>query len=296
MNHSTGEHAEKKRCHKKLFNKSLGKKLKELGIMHKKNCYRMSLIVFPWIALFLFGCAASGPGVLEEEPVSSEADIDQLLGLSDTAAREGDDSIQEDDVLRLLGVREESEAGTSRTETSTYTPPDSRQRTSSGTREASADQTLSRTEASSAESRTTESASGTSTGMTQPEWRAASFQDRYEEARQDYLARRYREAIQKFEALLAADTNHPLSDNCQYWIGESYYGLGNYQQAIIAFEKVFSFRRSNKDDDSQLKLGICYLRLNDRERARIEFQKLIDNYPTSEYVSMAQRYLSQIGS
>ncbi|HHS14076.1 MAG TPA: tetratricopeptide repeat protein [bacterium] len=263
--------------------------------MDKKLCYGTSLIVFLGIALFLFGCAASGPGMREETSVSSEADIDQLLGLSDTAARDGDDSIQEDDVLRLLGVREESEAGTSRTETSTYTPPASQQRASSGARETKADPTLSRTEASGAERKAAESASGISTRKTQPEWRATSFQDRYEEARQDYLARRYREAIQKFEALLAIDTNHPLSDNCQYWIGESYYGLGNYQQAIIAFEKVFSFRRSNKDDDAQLKLGLSYLRLNDRERARIEFQKLIDNYPTSEYVSMARRYLSQIG-
>ena len=89
------------------------------------------------------------------------------------------------------------------------------------------------------------------------------------------------------------NNRHSLSDNCQYWIGESYYALGNYQQAITAFQNVFTFSNSNKDDDAQLKLGICYIRLNDEEQAKREFEKLVNNYPTSEYVNIAKRYIAQ---
>jgi TolA-binding protein len=67
--------------------------------------------------------------------------------------------------------------------------------------------------------------------------------------------------------------------------------MENYRQAIIAFEKVFSFPKSNKDEDSQLKLGLCYLRLDDKERAKIELQKFIDSYPSSEHVSIAKRWI-----
>ncbi len=84
-----------------------------------------------------------------------------------------------------------------------------------------------------------------------------------------------------------------MSDNCQYWIGESYYDMGNYEQAIISFEQVFSFTNSNKDDDAQLKLGICYHKLNNQEKAKEEFQRLITYYPDSEYVSIARSYLNK---
>ena len=86
----------------------------------------------------------------------------------------------------------------------------------------------------------------------------------------------------------------PLSDNCQYWIGESYYGLRNYNQAIAEFEKVFSFANSNKIDDAQLKLGVCYLRLGDKAQARNEFDRLLSAYPSSEYKPVAQRYIARL--
>jgi TolA-binding protein len=70
--------------------------------------------------------------------------------------------------------------------------------------------------------------------------------------------------------------------------------MGNYQEAILSFEKVFAFTNSNKDDAAQLKLGLCYMHLNDNIKAKTELQKLINDYPTSEYVSMAKRLIAKI--
>ena len=122
----------------------------------------------------------------------------------------------------------------------------------------------------------------------------SDFKSKYDDALKQYRAKKYQDAISIFSELLVSDAENALSDNCQYWIGESYYGLRNYNQAITEFEKVFLFPSSNKVDDSQLKLGLCYFRLGDKEQARAEFDRLIANYPTSEYKATAQKYLTQL--
>ena len=106
--------------------------------------------------------------------------------------------------------------------------------------------------------------------------------------------RKYRDALAVFEALLATDTNNDYSDNAQYWIGECYFAMGRYKEAILAFEKVFTFRYSNKNDYAQFKIGQCYFMLGDKQRARQEFQQFIDNYQKSELIPRAQGYLAQL--
>jgi len=116
---------------------------------------------------------------------------------------------------------------------------------------------------------------------------------RYQQALDTYHQHEYQQALNEFEQLLASDMNNDLSDNAQYWIGECYYAMGRYQEAIMAFEKVFTFRFSNKNDYAQFKIGQSYFKLGDKERANQEFQQLIDTYPDSELVPRARAYLSK---
>ncbi len=252
--------------------------------------------------IFIAGCAATGPAYQQERPAGEGvADIDELLGIAEEKVeqKESSDTIPEDDVLRLLGVEEKTTA------VDTLTAGQEKAQLDSTVHELATRSTeyekktedlkkkVSEQDSTLKALRKAESGS-TSKEKSVASWKRLPFEQRYQEARRDYLARRYREAIQKFEALLMESSTNPLSDNCQYWIGESYYGMGKYEEAIVAFEKVFSFRQSNKDADAQLKLGLCYMRLNDTAKARVEFQKLIDNYPTSEYVNIARRFLDKI--
>ncbi len=124
---------------------------------------------------------------------------------------------------------------------------------------------------------------------------SGDFDSQYQRALGQYQSGRYQESIGLFNALLARSMTHALSDNCQYWIGECYYALRNYRQAIVEFEKVFTFPQSNKDPDSQLKLGLCYWNLGDTARAKEEFNRLLVNFPDSEYSSRARSYLAQLG-
>ena len=118
------------------------------------------------------------------------------------------------------------------------------------------------------------------------------YQMRYQEGLDLFHARNYKQAVDVFENLIASDANNNLSDNAQYWVGESHYALGQYKKAIIDFEKVFTFPKSNKNPDAQFKLGLCYVRLGDGAKAREEFQRLIDVYPESNYVARAQEHLA----
>jgi len=94
--------------------------------------------------------------------------------------------------------------------------------------------------------------------------------------------------------LVSVDQTNDLADNSQYWLGECLYGKREYKQAILEFGKVFSFPGTDKDDDAQLKLALCYQNIGNIDKARSEFQKIIDYFPGSEYYPKAKNALKQL--
>jgi len=116
------------------------------------------------------------------------------------------------------------------------------------------------------------------------------FMGGYQKARSLFESFNYQEAIATFEDLLSQYPNHPLADNCQYWIGECYYGLKQYQKAILEFQKVFAYSQADKHDDAQLMIGLSYIKLGERDRANAEFKTFLNTYAGSEYTAIAKRY------
>ena len=98
-------------------------------------------------------------------------------------------------------------------------------------------------------------------------------------------------SLNGFNYLIQVDNNHDLADNCQYWIGEVYYALNDYRRSIKEFEIVSSFPGTNKADDAQFKIGLCYMNIGQIDRARQEFNNLLEFYPNSEYYKRTQDYL-----
>lgn len=111
----------------------------------------------------------------------------------------------------------------------------------------------------------------------------------YREAREQYGDRQYEMALGRFTEILVADPQSSLADNAQYWIGECYYGLGKFRQALTEFTKIFAYDRTEKADDAQLKIARCYLSLGEKDEAVSAFEKLLDEYPESEYVGVARK-------
>ena len=118
------------------------------------------------------------------------------------------------------------------------------------------------------------------------------FQEKYIESLGAYQNGDMEKSLDGFKYLLTIQSNYDLLDNCQYWIGEIYFKMKKYHSAIIEFEKVFDYVNSNKYDDSLYKLSKCYINLNNDKQANFELNKLINNYPNSEYVKKAKLILN----
>ena len=117
----------------------------------------------------------------------------------------------------------------------------------------------------------------------------------YQGALYYYRHKQYDRALAEFDRLLREAPMSEWSDNAQYWKGECYYGLRQYQQALIEFTKVFAFSNTDKADDSQLKIARCHLALDERDRALAALRKLVDEYPDSEYVPTAREQIKHLG-
>tara|TARA_Y100001935_G_C17293946_1_gene505035 strand:- start:44 stop:1027 length:984 start_codon:yes stop_codon:yes gene_type:complete len=127
-----------------------------------------------------------------------------------------------------------------------------------------------------------------------PKMSDAEYRNLYSEYYRFYINEDYDSSIEGFKDLLLADKTHDLSENCQYWMGEAYFAKGEYDIALETFKRVFNFPNEKKEDDAQLKIGICYIKLGDNSKAKKELQNYIDQYPRGEFVSKAKSYLTQL--
>ncbi|HOT97262.1 MAG TPA: tol-pal system protein YbgF [bacterium] len=123
---------------------------------------------------------------------------------------------------------------------------------------------------------------------------SGGFSYNYEEALRAFYARDYNKAASIFSSLLTGYPNHTLASNCQYWIGECFFALRDYQQASAAFQAIFNYQNTTKKDDATLMLGRCFFALNDKTNARDYFQAVIDKYPGSEYIEKARQWLRRL--
>jgi len=116
---------------------------------------------------------------------------------------------------------------------------------------------------------------------------------KYIESLSQYQNSEWDLSLNGFNYLIQVDSNHDLADNCQYWIGEVYYALTDYRRSIKEFEKVSTFPGTNKSDDAQFKMGLCYMNIDQIDKAKQEFKNLLEFHPNSEYYKRAQEYLKQ---
>jgi tetratricopeptide (TPR) repeat protein len=74
----------------------------------------------------------------------------------------------------------------------------------------------------------------------------------YRDALERVRGRRYKEAIDVFQWLLLQNPSDTLASNCEYWVGESYFGLADYRRAYSAFKRVTLYSGSTKRNDAIL--------------------------------------------
>jgi len=114
----------------------------------------------------------------------------------------------------------------------------------------------------------------------------------YNDALNNYFNNDYLEAIQEFRVLIGREPYGAYADNAQYWIGECYYSMEDFESAIKEFERVFAFPDNNKSDHALFKIAISYQQLGRYLKARENMTRFLNDYPESELVSQAHDFLA----
>jgi len=119
--------------------------------------------------------------------------------------------------------------------------------------------------------------------------------DLYKEAYETYQKGDYDGARRKFEAFLKQYPNTELSDNAQFWIGETYYGKKDYEKAILEYEKAIAkYPEGDKIPSALLKQAFAFLELGDKTNGRNLLKRVMERYPNSEQADMAKKRLDTI--
>ncbi|HOD66870.1 MAG TPA: tol-pal system protein YbgF [candidate division Zixibacteria bacterium] len=105
----------------------------------------------------------------------------------------------------------------------------------------------------------------------------------------------HEQAIQAFQAFLTACPSHELAENAYYWIGESYYSLGKYPEAIAQLELLLkTFKASPNTSRALFKLGRSQEELGKKKEARQTFQRLVDDHPGTLEAEQAKERLKNL--
>ena len=95
-------------------------------------------------------------------------------------------------------------------------------------------------------------------------------------------------AIQYFANLHLINADKNVSDNVAYWMADSYQQLGDIDNAMIYLDMVIEKNNSEHIDDALIKKGLLHRKRGEKDQSLVVFNKLVNNYPKSEYVKLAR--------
>jgi tol-pal system protein YbgF len=96
----------------------------------------------------------------------------------------------------------------------------------------------------------------------------------------DFLKRNdYGRGEAALRQFLQKNPKDPLAGNAQYWLGETFYVRGNYQQAAVEFMSGYqTYPKGGKGPDNLLKLGLSLEKLNQNDGACTAFGRITKDY------------------
>lgn len=104
-------------------------------------------------------------------------------------------------------------------------------------------------------------------------------------------------AIARFTEFLKKHPKSSLAANAQYWIGECYYALRKFDQAIIEFDVVRrKYPEADKVPAALLKQGFAFAELGEKLNARLVLQEVVEKFPESAEAGKAKLRLKALES
>ena len=122
-----------------------------------------------------------------------------------------------------------------------------------------------------------------------------SDRDNYQAAFELLKEQRYEPAAMAFQQFLISFPDSQLADNALYWLAESYYVTGQFENALEQFQVVISrFPRSRKVPDALLKIGYSNYELQRWDSARDALTRVQDDYEDTTAARLAEQRLNRM--
>jgi tol-pal system protein YbgF len=118
----------------------------------------------------------------------------------------------------------------------------------------------------------------------------------YKRALDLYRQGKATEAIEQFRQFVrGAGAGSDLADDAQYWIGESYYHVQDFNRAIIELNEVLlKHAKGDRVPTALLALATAFADSGDKIDARLLLQKLVSDHPQSEETSIGRKKLEEL--
>ncbi|ACN16137.1 putative aspartyl/asparaginyl beta-hydroxylase (Aspartate beta-hydroxylase) (Peptide-aspartate beta-dioxygenase) [Desulforapulum autotrophicum HRM2] len=105
----------------------------------------------------------------------------------------------------------------------------------------------------------------------------------------------FEQARKAFEAFLKPYPESDNADNARFWIAESYYREKWYEKAILEYQKVIeNYPKGNKVSAALFKQGYAFANLGEKANARLILKELIKKFPQSNEAGIAAEKLKSL--
>jgi tetratricopeptide (TPR) repeat protein len=120
-------------------------------------------------------------------------------------------------------------------------------------------------------------------------FRTEAFQRGHEEFKKG----RYWTAIKYYKIVASRFGGTKEGVKALYWIGEAYFKLGNFKNALAYFSRVKDFSGSDLVDDAIFKMGESFFEMRKFDLAAKEFNDIIIRFPNSNLINLAKEWKEQ---
>jgi tol-pal system protein YbgF len=123
----------------------------------------------------------------------------------------------------------------------------------------------------------------------------AQIADNYRAALMLYGRGKLADSRKAFQQVFDSDPSGELADNALYWIGETWFAVADYTNAIKFFRRVMTdYGDQNKAPDAAYKAGVALEKSGDLQLAKQAFDECIKRYPYSTSAASAKQELERI--
>jgi tol-pal system protein YbgF len=118
----------------------------------------------------------------------------------------------------------------------------------------------------------------------------------FEAAWRSFERKDYRVAITRFKDFVKKHPKSRAAPAAQYWVGEAYFSLREFEKAIVEFDEVRRYPQNDKTAVALLRQSFAFTELGEKLNAKLVLQELVEKYPQSAEAPKAKQRLKALES